>query len=215
MRLLLLAVALVACEPPPPKPVQQPRDPDGVENCRSSPTQFGGVRYDCGSYEVFDSIGDPISIHSLERHLEKLASAKSIESTSRSTDVDGAVDAVAIDYRQAGKFALDLVATRPVEAKLRVLQCHVPWFEDARSIQTRSASCAHTIALVLQKPPPAGREISETCNQAVTQIQTLPGHPDAIDEMRADLRDFLARCTDQVAACGLGARSYVEATLCR
>lgn len=218
MRLAILLVLVVGCERPLRPPPQTPSDPSSVNGCRSSPTKLGGMRHTCPSYEVVDNLMDAASIRSISVHLLKVAHDKQMSARTRAQDVQGADDALTIVYAKEGQHAIDLLASRSIDAKQRIFQCHVTWFANAKTLDRRIESCAETIALLMQRPPPPGREISAECVEATNRVAKLPGRTEPADNSEAlniELREFAARCTPTVAACARAARTYVEATLCR
>ncbi|MDQ3371003.1 MAG: hypothetical protein M3680_36760, partial [Myxococcota bacterium] len=171
----------------------------------------------CSTYEVYDTTIEPTSIRSVERQLVSHARGRGMETSTRVLDVAGTDDALIVEYRQAGAHGFDLVALKSNDAKVRMLQCHVPWFENAKSIPTREATCTDTIGVLLTRPVQAGREVSPECTRATNHIAKLPGRtdpPDGSDDLHHALRAFAARCTEKVAACALASTTFVEATLC-
>ena len=218
MRFAIVLVLLAACEKPLRPPPQTPSDPKSVSGCRSSPTELGGVRHRCASYEVIDNLLEASSIRSISVHLLKVAEHKQMSARTRPQDVQGADDAVTIVYAKDGQHAIDMLASRAVDAKQRIFQCHVSWFENAKTLEKRVENCAETIALLLQRPPPPGREISAECIEAANRLAKLPGRtepPDHSEALNIEVRELAARCTPTIAACVRAAKTYVEAALCR
>ena len=218
MRALIL-LSLVACAEPPRRPPQQPADPNSVNGCRSSPTALHGVRYTCSTYEVLDNtMEEGTSLRQIEDHLVTSARARGFEATTRAFDVPGAEDALLIEYRQRDGYAFDVLAANPVDTKLRVIQCQMSWFDNARSLATRQETCKSTLNALFARPAPSGANLSPECTRATNKLSKLPGRvepKDGSEELRGVMVEFAARCTDKIAACALAAKTYVEATLCR
>jgi hypothetical protein len=216
---LLLSLAIVACAEPAHRPPQLPPDPNAVNGCRSSATSWGGVRYTCTTYEVIDNLTESASIRSVGAQLAADARTNGFESETRIVELAGADHALVIEYRDPTNrtYALDLIAMESVAANARFLQCHVPWFESSKSIPTRQRTCMDTVAKLLQRPPPPGREITADCRSALTHISTLQGGrpPDGSEQLRSEVLEFVARCSDKIAACALDATTYAEAMMCR
>src|SRR5687768_9919295 len=160
-------LSLIACAEGPRRPRQLPPDPNAVENCRSSPSPLGGVRYTCGdSYQVLDNTYESLAMRTVEYDLVKRAREAGYEVESRPAIVEGSDSALVVHYRDMDGHAIDVIALKAVSARVRFLQCNVLWFKGSRSRATREASCARTLSLLLQRPAPAGRELTAECKQA-------------------------------------------------
>jgi hypothetical protein len=213
MRALVIALLAVACTEATPPPASPGRN--GIADCPMLPTKLGGNHYSCTSFEVIDNIDDePMTLVSGANDLAGAARALGVQWAISVIRVPGAQEAVLVEYRDTPKMALDVLATTAVGAKTRVVQCHVPWFDAAA--RSRAETCKSMIGAVLQRPAPPGREITADCKLAVEHVMMLPGHESPYsNELRREMRELEARCTDKIASCAFAAKTYVEATLCR
>jgi hypothetical protein len=230
MRVSILLL-LLACESPRRPPPIVPMKAN--EPCPSSTDATGRVRYACSSHDVVDSImWFEASLAAIGDQFvaEAQAEDRLVTATTRPIQIEGAADALVIEYARpreltpvaggvevrAPRRAFDLLATAVVDDKVRLLQCEAPAVEDKRAVTARLAACTATIQRVLRLPAPTST-LTTDCVRALERMATLPGRPDSLGDaaaVRAELRRFAYRCTDQVAACALASTSYVEATVC-
>lgn len=221
-----LVVSLLACAEPRRAPSIVPMAPNAI--CPSSTDAIGRVRYTCSSHEVFDSLIEPTPVRALGSQLVTEARANQLEPTMRTIEVEGADEAIVIEYtrppertdrgvRVFGR-TLHLLATAPADPKRRLLQCEVPPVDGEEALASLERACIQTVQRLLQQPAPKDHGLGAECERAMNRLPTLPGRPESAaetDDVRAEMRDFAKRCNDQIAACALAATTYVEATLCR
>jgi hypothetical protein len=216
MRFVLLVLVLIsACEAPLKRP-QQPSDPNAVNGCRSAPITLGGTRYTCTSYETIDQVAEPTSIAALASRLAIVARGKGFDATSVMFTMPGVEDTLLVEYADGrGAHSFDVLAMQPVGDNVRTIQCHMTWFDNAKTRASREDTCKQMITALLQRPAPPPRVSSPACREAAAHVATLPGRPEGPEDLQRALFDFQAGCTPQIAACGLAAKTFVEATLCR
>ncbi len=228
MRLLsLFVLVLAACEPPRRPPTIVPMGAN--EPCPSSTDSIGRVRYTCSSYQVVDSIAEPVSLRAVGQQLaaEAHATDGELQATMRPIAIEGATEAIVVEYSRDKKVSIeygrlrvrefgrtfDLVAAAPADGKLRLLQCIAESSWEKRAVIARQAACTNTIERVLRLPPPKDTMTAE-CHRALRHVSTLPEQPTDPGAVRDQLRAFAVRCTDPIARCALAATTYVEATVC-
>jgi hypothetical protein len=216
MRFVLLVMVLTsACEAPLKRP-QPPNDPNAVNGCRSAPITLGGTRYTCTSYETLDQVAEPTSIARLARRLASVARGKGYQANEVMFTMPGVEDTLLVEYADGrGAQSFDILAMQPAGDNVRTIQCHMTWFDNPRTRASREDTCKQMITALLERPAPPPRVSSPACKEAAAHVGTLPGRPEAPEDLHRALFDFQAGCTPEIAACGLAAKSFVEATLCR
>jgi hypothetical protein len=216
MRFVLLVMVLVAaCEAPLERP-RQPNDPNAVNGCTSAPITLGGTRYTCTSYVTLDQVTEPSSIGAFAYRLAYVARGKGYSAKEIMFTMPGVEDTLLVEYADGrGAQAFDVLAMQPLGDSVRTIQCHMAWFHNPRTRARREDTCKQMITALLARPAPPLRVSSPACKEAAAHVATLPGRPEAPEDLERALFDFQAGCTPGIAACGLAAKTFVEATLCR